>query len=68
MIGLPIDLEVAVHGWSAAERLREIAARASTAIENTDDLSAGSIAAILGTLLGDIDGVALELESVEVEL
>lgn len=68
MIGVPVDLEVAMQGWATSARLRAIAARASEAIETTDDLSAGNVAAILGTLLGDIDGIAIELDAVEVVL
>ena len=68
MIGVPVDLEIAMQGWSIAARLRSVAARASEAIETTDDLSAGNVAAILGTLLGDLDGIAIELDAVEVVL
>ena len=68
MTGLPVDLEIAMHGWATAARLRAAAERASEAIQTTDDLSAGNVAAILGTLLGDLDGIAIELDAVEVVL
>lgn len=65
---LPVDLDVAMRGWAVAARLRKAARRASESIETAQSLTAGEVAAILGTLLGDLDVIAAELDAVEVEL
>lgn len=62
----PIDLEVAIRGWTLAAELRAIAEGATVALDG--DLSPAAVAAILGTLLGQLDGIAHGLESVEVVL
>jgi hypothetical protein len=64
--GLPVDLEVALHGWGIAARLRRLANEAEAAAALVASDNPKQLADILGTLLGNLDGIALELDAVVV--